>query len=411
MLNMSPNNKYEIVVVGGGMVGATFAIALNKILGLDCPKILVVEAAKALNKKVFTPSFDARSTALSFGSRKILEGVGIWSDLNKVVMPIDEIHISDKGHFGSAHLSSEEQNVDALGYVVENADLGAVLNARLKSALAIDFFSPAEIKQVVPKKECVHLHVTYNEKSYPVEAKLVVLADGGRSTICQQLGIQQFQKDYKQHAIIANVSLEKPHQNTAFERFTETGPFAMLPLRKFNDQNRCSLVCVVDEKESKEMMGRIEKPLLANLQERFGNRLGKIIHVGKRYDFPLKLSIAKEQVRPGLVLLGNVAHTLHPVAGQGMNLALRDIKVLVDCLYQGIREKLNPGDMALLQGYVDKQSFDQQKVIGFTDNLVELFSSNKAPNVISRKLGLLSLELFPIFRKSFATEAMGRISR
>ena len=132
-----------------------------------------------------------------------------------------------------------------------------------------------------------------------------------------------------------------------------------------------------------------------------------MIHIGERYDFPLTLSIAKEQIRPGLVLLGNVAHTLHPVAGQGMNLALRDIKVLVDCLSQGIKKQVSPGDMTLLQDFVDKQFYDHRKVIGFTDNLVELFSSNKIPNVILRKLGLLSLELFPTLRKSFANEAMG----
>tara|TARA_B100000902_G_C27079831_1_gene798337 strand:- start:444 stop:920 length:477 start_codon:yes stop_codon:yes gene_type:complete len=150
-----------------------------------------------------------------------------------------------------------------------------------------------------------------------------------------------------------------------------------------------------------------EESILLNLQERFGNRLGKIIHIGERYDFPLTLSIAKEQIRPGLVLLGNVAHTLHPVAGQGMNLALRDIRVLVDCLSQGIKKQINPGDMTLLQEFVDEQFSDHRKVIGFTDNLVELFSSNKVPNVILRKLGLLSLELFPALRKSFAKEAMG----
>ncbi|MDG2422164.1 MAG: 2-octaprenyl-6-methoxyphenyl hydroxylase [Gammaproteobacteria bacterium] len=407
MKNISLDTKYEIVVVGGGMVGATFAIALIKALGEDCPKILVVEAAETLTQKKYAPSFDARSTALSFGSRKILEETGIWSDLNKIVTPIDKIHISDKGRFGTTLLSSEEQNLDALGYVVENTDLGSILNYQLESALAIDFLSPAKIKEVRPKKNCMNLSIAYKDESYSIEASLVVLADGGRSPICQQLGIPQFQKYYKQHAIIANVSLERPHKNIAFERFTENGPFAMLPLENFRDQNRCAMVCVVDDHETKEIMRMTEEPLLLNLQERFGDRLGKMIHIGERYDFPLTLSIAKEQIRPGLVLLGNVAHTLHPVAGQGMNLALRDIRVLVDCLSQGIKRQINPGDMTLLQEFVDQQFSDHRKVIGFTDNLVELFSSNKVPNVILRKLGLLSLELFPALRKSFAKEAIG----
>jgi 2-polyprenyl-6-methoxyphenol hydroxylase-like FAD-dependent oxidoreductase len=183
----------------------------------------------------------------------------------------------------------------------------------------------------------------------------------------------------------------------------------MLPLRTFNDQNRCSMVCVANEQESEEIMQMTKKEVLRTLQEKFGSRLGKITHIGERYDFPLNLSIAKEQVRPGLALLGNVAHTLHPVAGQGMNLALRDIHVLVNTLYRGIKKQINPGDMNLLQGYIDEQLFDQGKTISFTDNLVGLFSSDEARSIIGRKLGLLSLELFPMLRKSFAAEAMGII--
>jgi len=171
------------------------------------------------------------------------------------------------------------------------------------------------------------------------------------------------------------------------------------------------MVCVANEQESAEIMQMTKGQLIATLQEKFGSRLGKINHIGERYDFPLKLSIAKEQVRPGLVLLGNVAHTLHPVAGQGMNLALRDIHVLVNCLYRGIKRQINPGDMSLLQGYIDERLFDHEKTISFTDNVVGLFSSNKASSIIGRKLGLISLELFPVLRKSFAVEAMGLIRK
>ena len=411
MIKKLPNKKYEIVVVGGGMVGATFAISLSKILESDCPPILVVEAASVENQEHSAPSYDARSTALSFGSRTILENSGIWEDLNEVVEPINEIQISDKGHFGSTRLSCKEQNVDALGYVIENSDLGAVLSARLESSLAIDFFSSGEIRKASPTQNGMRLIIDRGKVSYQVDAKLMVLADGGRSPICQQLGIQKFLKNYEQRAIIANVSPQKPHKNIAFERFTPNGPFAMLPLRSFDEQNRCSMVCVANEQESEEIMQMTKGQLIATLQEKFGSRLGKINHIGERYDFPLKLSIAKEQVRPGLVLLGNVAHTLHPVAGQGMNLALRDIHVLVNCLYRGIKRQINPGDMSLLQGYIDERLFDHEKTISFTDNVVGLFSSNKASSIIGRKLGLISLDLFPVLRKSFAVEAMGLIRK
>ena len=189
------------------------------------------------------------------------------------------------------------------------------------------------------------------------------------------------------------------------------GPLAVLPLRKFNGENRCSLVWTVSAEESAEYMKFDDDEFIAKLQNSFGNRLGKVIQVGEKFCYPLSLSLAKEQIRQSLVLLGNVAHTLHPVAGQGLNLALRDIDALVSTLSSAVTQEEPLGDMATLQSYIEEQDFDQQKFIRFTDSLTKLFSSNNQSNVITRQLGLLSLELMPAARKTFAKQAMGLVAR
>ncbi|MDD9890357.1 MAG: 2-octaprenyl-6-methoxyphenyl hydroxylase [Gammaproteobacteria bacterium] len=407
----TPAENYDIVVVGGGMVGASFAQALSQSLKEKCPSVLVIEAAGPDTAKELQPSFDARSTALSFGSRQIYESMQLWDGLQDCVTPIHEIQVSDKGRLGSALLNRGEQNVEALGYVVENASLGVVLNARMQTSSVIEFLAPATIENISPVPNGMKLSVSNGEGSYAIHAGLVVLADGGRSPICQQLGIEQAKESYRQHAIISNVSFEQAHNNIAFERFTDSGPLAILPLRNFEGENRCSLVWTVEDENSNALMQFDDEEFIEALQQSFGNRLGRITGIGDKFCYPLSLSIAKEQIRPGIVLLGNVAHTLHPVAGQGLNLALRDISALVDALKQAVVTQESLGSMNTLQSYIDRQDFDQQKAILFTDSLTKLFSSNRGTNVASRKLGLLSLEIIPAVRKSFAEQAMGLVAR
>ena len=411
MIISSPENSYDIVVVGGGMVGATFAHVLSKSLAASCPNILVAEATASKTDIFNQSSFDARSTALSFGSRQIYESIGLWEEIEEQVSPIFEIQVSDRGRFGSTCLTREEQGVEALGYVVENTDLGIVLNTQLSESESIAHLAPAIIEKISPKEEGMKLEIVAGENRFEVLAGLVVLADGGRSPICEQLGIEQLKESYNQHAIITNAAFELPHQFCAFERFTDTGPLAVLPLREFNGENRCSLVWTVSAEESAEYMKLDDDEFITKLQNSFGNRLGAVIQVGEKFCYPLSLSLAKEQIRPSLVLLGNVAHTLHPVAGQGLNLALRDIDALVSTLSSAVTQQKPLGDMATLQSYIEKQNFDQQKFIRFTDSLTKLFSNNKQSNVITRQLGLLSLELMPTARKTFAEQAMGLVAR
>ena len=348
------------------MVGATFAVTMSETTSKSNLTILVVEATSTSTKDSTESNFDSRSTALSFGSKEILGKSSIWLDLCKNAEAIRSINVSDKGRVGTTTISSEEQNVEALGFVIENEDLRLTLQNRLTASPKIHFLVSANILGVTPKASGMSLRVGSGESDWIVTSSLLVLADGGRSSVCRDLGISNINHAYNQHAIVSNVAFEKAHEGVAFERFTDTGPLAVLPLRKFKTENRCSVVWSVNPDESDEILDLEEAELRKRLQNSFGYRLGEITRIGRLACFPLNQSLAREQIRPGLVLLGNVAHTLHPVAGQGMNLALRDMQSLIASIEKGFKDGMGCGDMRVLQSYLERQSDDQYQVITFT---------------------------------------------
>jgi len=405
-----PAQYYDIVVVGAGMVGASFSCAMEKALGDRPLSILVVEAFAPSSVTTEQSSFDARSTALSYGSRKVFENFGAWQELNAKASAIEEIHVSDKGRFGSVTLSATEQKVDALGYVVENAQIGQILNARLAQSKKLNLLCPASVSAVTPTKSGMQLTLRSAETEAVVDTALVVLADGGKSPICSQLGIGQSIERYDQHALIANIVFEKPHCNVAYERFTDTGPLAVLPLQSIDGKNRGSLVWTLSIEQAAQYREMTEGEVLNLLQERFGHRLGQIEEIGERFVYPLSLTLAREQVRPGLALLGNVAHTLHPVAGQGLNLALRDAEALVGVLCAALKEGRELGEMRTLLSYVAGQEGDQLLTMQFTHGITKLFSSNNEALVWLRKFGLVAMELSPVVRRGLAERAMGLTS-
>jgi 2-octaprenyl-6-methoxyphenol hydroxylase len=402
-----PDNYYDLVIVGGGMVGASFCCALEQALGDTSLSILVIEAISPNANTTKQSSFDARSTALSFGSRKFLEGIGLWEELDDAVSAIHEIQVSDRGRLGCVEINRDEQGVEALGYVVENKRLGQVLNARLNESKKISLLCPALVSSVKATEKGMQLGLNHGDTETNVDASLVVLADGGKSPVCEQLGIAQSIERYDQHALIANIVLEKPHQHVAFERFTDTGPLAVLPLQSIDGKNRGSLIWTLSVEQAAQYRELNKEKLLPLLQERFGYKLGKILEIGEAFVYPLSLCIAKEQVRPGLALLGNVAHTLHPVAGQGLNLALRDTRALVDVLIDAKQQGLGLGEMNVLLEYVARQEADQATTTAFTHNITKLFSSNNEAKVWLRKFGLVAIELVPTLRRGLAERAMG----
>lgn len=389
------------------MVGASFSCALAATANDETLSILVIEALSADKGLAEQSSFDARSTALSFGSKKLLDKIGLWQRLDETVTAINEIHVSDKGRLGSVKLNREEQGVDALGYVVENQTLGRILNAAMEDSSIVSLLRPASVTSIHATENGMNLQVVCGEQKVLVDTSLLVLADGGKSPLCKKLGIERTVVGYGQHALIANIVFEKPHNNVAFERFTDTGPLAVLPLPSIDGNNRGSLVWTLTEDQAAEFRDSNQQVLLKELQKCFGYRLGQIQSIGKRFVYPLNLSLAKEQVRPGIVLLGNVAHTLHPVAGQGLNLALRDAEALVDVLCAAKQQARPPGQMDVLLDYVRRQESDQAQTANFTHFITQLFSSNNEAKVWIRKFGLLAIDIVPIVRRGFARRAMG----
>ncbi len=397
---MEAAGKPRIVVAGGGLTGASFALA---VAAPDCP-VLVLEASPATAQ---AGGFDSRSTALSWGSREILEQLGVWRELDPAPCPIDRIEVSDQGHPGGVCFDSREQGLEALGYVVENHQLGGALLAALKQSEHVELLAPAELAAARPIAEGIELTVRQHGGERRLTAALAVIADGGRSPIPAKLGIERRTKPHDQYALVANIALGQPHRNRAWERFTAHGPLAVLPLPKAQGVHRASLVWTLPEHLARENLELAEKRLLARLQADFGPGMGQVTGIGRRACFPLQLSWVSEQIRPGLALIGNAAHMLHPVAGQGFNLALRDCASLARVVGKAVARCQSPGDMAVLQQYLDEQEFDQDKTILFTELLVGLFSGNSAAKAMFRRLGLLALDVLPPVRRRFASNAMG----
>jgi len=407
--------EYDLVIAGGGLVGGSFALLLNALPGQRQLRILLVDSSTLSNEEANTARpYDARSTALSWGSRLIFQQAGLWDSLVTGLTAIQDIHISDKGYAGAARLHSDTMNVDALGYVAENTHLNQVITGALINSTHIAVCAPASITQVKPVQEGVQLFVeTGNKPAARISSRLLVIADGGRSSLCEQLGITLTRKPYGQHALISNISFEKPHQFWAFERFTETGPLAVLPLPDIDGEHRAALVWTLADAQVAEIMALPDAAFLATLQQRFGYRLGRLTRVGERALYPLNLTLANEQIRPGVVLLGNVAHTLHPVAGQGLNLALRDARELAEMITEAVvsGRKALIGDYQWLQQYVQRQQRDQQQTVYFSDQVTRLFSNTNPLLALGRNLGLLGMDLMPPAKQWFSRQAMGMTDR
>jgi 2-octaprenylphenol hydroxylase len=403
--------EFDIAIIGGGMVGTSLA----SLLSASQPqlRIALIEAQPfaRVDETHFQPSFDARSTALSYGTAEILRELGLWELLRQHITPIAQVHVSDRGHFLGGVIDAKENNLDAVGYVIENAWLGNVLLSHLQAQHNIHCFASSAVTALTPQHDGALLSVKTNAQEFFIKTRLAVIADGGDSPLRTALGIGAQVRAYGQAAIITNVEFSEPHHGVAYERFTDEGPVALLPLGESTTAQQSALVWTLPAAQADEMLALSDADFLAQLQERFGFRVGRFNRVAKRFAYPLQLIVAEEQIRSHLVLLGNAAHFLHPVAGQGFNLALRDCVCLVETLREAIAENKSPGDLAVLQSYLHKQALDQQITIEFSDKLVRLFSSDQLPLIAMRHLGLLSLESIPLIKHQFIAQTMGTAGR
>ncbi len=404
------DRQVDIAIIGGGMVGASLALLLAR--SLPDWRIALIEARPLAPASGEYPArADARSTALSYGSSRILARLGIWDALTSHATPITRVHVSDRGHLAGSLIEASREGVPALGYVVENPWLGRQLALALQDHPRITCLAPARVEACEPQPGGSRLDVADQAGTFYLDASLTVIADGGDSPLRRRLGIDARMQDYDQTAIIANVDCTKAHGGTAYERFTDHGPLALLPLGDSPAAKRMALVWTRSHDSAKELVAVSDAEFLARLQARFGQRLGRFIAVGERQAYPLQLVTAGEQIRSGLVLLGNAAHFLHPVAGQGFNLALRDCAALAETLADAARQGRSPGDLRVLQQYLDNQQLDQDLTIAFSDRLVRLFSSSRLPLIALRHLGLLSLDYLPPLKHWLARQTLGQAGR
>ncbi len=394
-------NSFDIIIVGGGLVGASLAIMLRD----SDYRIAIVEAFA--HDADAQPCYDDRTVALSYGSRTILQNMGLWPALHDQVEAIKTIHISDRGHLGVTRLYHDEEGVEALGYVAENRVLGEVLHAQLARQDNVTLFCPATLQSIEEYQQQVSVVVEQDGEPVALQAKCLVAADGIHSKVRRCLSIANTGKTYHQCAVIANITPGQRHDNIAYERFTDTGPVALLPMTG----NRYSVVWTQPVAQAEQTMRLDDEAFLQQLQQRFGYRAGILKKTGMRSMYPLSLQASSELVRGRVVMVGNAAHAIHPVAGQGFNLALRDIATLVDCFTAEHDRQLDPGRTELLLEYQSIREADTRTVYRFTDALIKIFSNDFSPLAHSRSVGLLAVDVLPFIKHRLAKQSMGLAGR
>jgi 2-octaprenyl-6-methoxyphenol hydroxylase len=385
----------QVTIVGGGMVGASLAVALAP-LGLD---VALVEAVP--HGSGSQPSFDERTTALGNASRRIFEGLGIWSSLQEQAAAIRSIHVSQAGQFGFARLEADAQGIDAFGYVVANRLIGAALWDGLRAAANIERFVPAHPRSIRIDPDAAT--VTMSDAAgatHEIRARLIVGADGAQSMVRTAAGIDACVEDYGQRALVVNVAADRPHEGRAFERFTSSGPLAVLPLH----DGGYTVVWSAAPGRAQELLGLAEDAFLKELQRLFGWRAGRFVRTGRRASYDLALTRAAASVGARSALIGNAAQALHPVAGQGFNLGLRDGAMLAELI---AADSEDPGAAPLLRRFSDWRARDRRGVIRFTDGLIKLFGDRRRGVGVLRNVGLLLFDLMPPAKSALARVSAG----
>lgn len=414
-------NSFDIIIAGGGLSGCLMALSLASLTKADGDllSIAIVEAndiQHSSTNNLASPVFDDRVLALSHGSAAYLKQLGAWQHLADDACAIAAIDISDRGHYGKARLAAKAQQVQALGYVIDMALIGKSLFTELAHKPNVHWFCPDSINDINwrANNENTLVSVTL-DSGKQLSAGLLLACDGANSPCRQLAGIHVSRHDYQQVAVIANVSTQKNHQNKAFERFTEFGPIAMLPLSDLrvssngskNSKNRCSLVWTMSVEQSEALALLNDSDFAKQLEQNFGGWLGDITHVGKRDTYPLSLLQAEQQYYHRMALLGNASHTLHPIAGQGFNLGLRDVQLMAKLVTQNLQASGDIGSFAMLNEYAQQRQKDQQQIITLTDALVTLFANDLPPLVVGRNIGLSLMNVMPPIKHSLVHQLMG----
>ena len=387
---------FDLVIIGGGLAGNCLALAL-KDSGL---KIAVIEANT--REQLLNSAMGDRALALAAGTLRTLDALGVWQAIEAKATAITDIHVSDRGRFGKVRLSAKQQDVAALGYVIAARDIEGHLAGMVDDA-DITQIAPARLVGLASDSHSVNLSLKCRDESLCLSANLLVGADGGNSSVRTLLDIPQQVTDYGQTALVTTVKTSLPHNNIAYERFTDSGPLALLPIGK----NRCSVVWTRHNEDAEALMKGNEHDFLDALQQCFGFRLGKLMLVAPRRAFPVTLVRAGRMCVGRAVIIGNAVHQLHPVAGQGFNLGLRDVVQLADMILNQHAQGQDIGSQQFLERYVAAREQDHRQTIGFTDTLVRLFSNDNLALAAARNLGLALLDHVPPAKALLSRHAMG----
>ena len=398
--------QQQVIIVGGGMVGLSLSLMLAK----ANIAVKLLEAVKYpnyddQNVAPYHSSFDARNTALSRRSVQIYQKLGLWDALQQHATPILQVHITEQGSFGKARLVAEQEKVESFGQVIENAWLGRVLLTQVRQQPLIELIDGVQVTALTQDAEQVHIEAQRGDELLKLESKLLIAADGRDSFCRQAVGVGVDVHDYDQVAIVTTVQTSKPHEQVGFERFSALGPLALLPLP---GEYRRSVVWPVKKGTEGEWLGEEnDQHFLDALQKTYGDRAGKFEKTGKRFSYPLSQVLAHKQAVGRVILMGNAAHTIHPVAGQGFNLCLRDADVLLRYLVNQLSASDDIGNPDNLLAYEQARLSDQQRVIKFCDTVVRGFSNQNPLLKLIRNTGLIAFDVIPGVKPLVANYAMG----
>ncbi|MGL4860373.1 MAG: 2-octaprenyl-6-methoxyphenyl hydroxylase [Enterobacteriaceae bacterium] len=395
----------KVIIVGGGMTGATLALVLHTLtqgrLTID-----LIESYPPNHEA--HPGFDARVIALAQGTCQQLQALGLWPQFADHAEAIRTIHVSDQGHAGAVTLTAQEYQLTALGQVVALQPAGQNLFHRLRSTPGITVHCPARVEEVHRSTQQVSVLLDSGDR---IEGELLIAADGSHSSVARDCHCCWHQHDYQQVAVITNVETAEPHRGRAFERFTPQGPLALLPMATPLSDRYSTVVWCHPLAQQAQVAAWDEAEFCQRLQKEFGWRLGRIERCAQRHFYPLTLQIAEQHISHRLALVGNAAQTLHPVAGQGFNLALRDVLTLAETLEQAVRAGEDPGSYSVLAQYQRRRQPDQQATVAMTEGLLHLFANRHFPLVAARNAGLMLLDSVPGLRNKLIHRTLGWVER
>lgn len=393
----SRSNRADVVVVGGGLVGATAALALAR-AGLS---VAVLEA-ESIDEKIWPEnSFDLRVSALSLATQRMFTALGVWPDMVEMgVAPFRAMRVWDSAGGGRIEFDASELAEPALGHIVENRVTRRALLRALQQCANVQLEAPSAVTGLRIEDDAAYVETS---RGTTWRAQLVVGADGNRSKVRQLLRIDARGWSYDQRAVVATVKTALPHQDTAWQRFLPAGPLAFLPLR----DNHCSIVWSTFPSHAEQLLALDDATFNRQLTDAFEATLGEVSVVGARGAFPLKLEHVPDYVRPRIALIGDAAHTVHPLAGQGANLGFLDAAALAQIVGEGAASGVDAGDLRLLRRYERWRKGDNLLMLGVMDGFKRVFGSASAPLRIARNTGFNAVNRTPFLKEIFIRRAMG----